>query len=108
MTGAGRVVPLSVAVMLISGCTASAGHPATQPAAGVPATSVRHSMPQPHPVSDALVRRHVVVGYSVAHRPIVAVELGDADSPRRALIVGCIHGDEPAGLAIARALAASV
>src|SRR5438067_13943285 len=108
MTGAGRLVPLSIAVLLIAGCTASAGHPATQPAGGERGTSVRHSTLQPHPIADALVRRRVVVGYSVAHKPIVAVEIGDADSPRRALIVGCIHGDEPAGLAIARALAASL
>jgi murein peptide amidase A len=41
----------------------------------------------------------------VRHRPIVAIELGDPDSPRRALVVGCIHGDEPAGIAVAAALA---
>jgi murein peptide amidase A len=47
----------------------------------------------------------MVLGYSVRHRPVVAVELGDPDSPRRVLVVGCIHGSEPAGIAIATALA---
>jgi protein MpaA len=32
---------------------------------------------------------------------------GDPDSARRVLVVGCIHGNEPAGIAIARAVAAS-
>jgi protein MpaA len=52
------------------------------------------------------VRRAVVLGHSVQGRPIRAFELGDPGSRRRFLIVGCIHGDEPAGIAIADALAA--
>jgi protein MpaA len=51
------------------------------------------------------VRRAVVLGHSVAGRLIRAVEIGDPASPRRVLIVGCIHGNEPAGIAIADALA---
>ncbi len=47
----------------------------------------------------------MVLGYSVRHRLIIAIQLGDPDSPRRALVVGCIHGSEPAGIAIATALA---
>jgi protein MpaA len=62
---------------------------------------------QPRPVADPLVRRQVVLGYSVAHRPIIAEQIGDSDSPRRVLVVGCIHGNEPAGIAIARALTTS-
>lgn len=37
-------------------------------------------------------------------RPITATELGDPDTPSKLLVVGCIHGDEPAGIAIARRL----
>src|SRR5207245_11399139 len=40
-----------------------------------------------------------------APRRITAIERGDPDRPRRALLVRCIHGSEPAGSAIARALA---
>jgi protein MpaA len=59
----------------------------------------------------ALVAQHrspashrIVLGFSVEHRPIVAVERGDPHSPRKILVVGCIHGNECAGLAIVRAL----
>ena len=54
---------------------------------------------------DPASRRMVLLGRSVDGRPITAVETGDLDSPRRALIVGCIHGNEPAGIAIAIRLA---
>ncbi|TML87232.1 MAG: murein peptide amidase A, partial [Actinobacteria bacterium] len=47
----------------------------------------------------------VVLGRSVQGRPIRAFEVGDPASPRRVLVVGCIHGNEPAGIAIADALA---
>jgi protein MpaA len=51
------------------------------------------------------VHRAMVLGRSVEGRPIRAFEVGDPASPRRFLIVGCIHGNEPAGIAIADALA---
>ncbi len=43
-------------------------------------------------------------GRSALGRPIDAIEVGDPFSPRRTLVVGCIHGNECAGLAITRAL----
>jgi protein MpaA len=52
-------------------------------------------------------RRPVVLGRSVDGRPIVAYEVGDRSSPRKVLVVGCIHGNEPAGIAITRLLEAS-
>ncbi len=48
--------------------------------------------------------RPVVLGHSVDGRPIVAFVVGDRTSRRRVLIVGCIHGNEPAGIAIAHRL----
>ena len=51
-----------------------------------------------------LVHARHVIGHSVRGRPIVAVESGNPRSPRRIVVVGCIHGDEPAGIAIARIL----
>jgi murein peptide amidase A len=53
----------------------------------------------------ASVRREVMLGRSERGRPIMAWEVGDPSSPRKALVVGCIHGDETAGIAIADALA---
>jgi protein MpaA len=49
------------------------------------------------------VRTHVL-GHSVRGRPIRAIAVGDAVSPTRILVVGCIHGDECAGIAVARRL----
>jgi protein MpaA len=40
----------------------------------------------------------------VQGRPIGAVELGDPHSPRKVLVVGCIHGNECAGIAVVRRL----
>jgi protein MpaA len=45
-----------------------------------------------------------VVGHSVLGRPIVARVVGSPTSPRRVLIVGCVHGNETAGEAITRRL----
>jgi len=46
----------------------------------------------------------VVLGHSVQGHPITAVHLGVAGSANRVVVVGCIHGNEPAGIAIARQL----
>ena len=54
---------------------------------------------------DTTVRRTVTLGYSVDGRPIIAVETGDPDTPHKTLIVGCIHGNECAGIRIANRLA---
>jgi murein peptide amidase A len=56
---------------------------------------------------DPLGRRVTMLGRSSDGRPINAVELGDLDSPRTALVVGCIHGNECAGIAVADALSGS-
>jgi protein MpaA len=67
----------------------------------------------PHPASAATTlgsgpdlphARTVVIGHSVQGRRIVARRVGDLDSPRKALIVGNIHGDEPQGLRVTRAI----
>jgi len=57
-----------------------------------------------HRRSDALVRRREVLGHSVQGRPITVLALGDPDASRRLLVVGAIHGNESAGVAIARDL----
>ena len=54
--------------------------------------------------ADPTGRRTIVLGRSVDGRQIVAVETGDFDESRRALVVGCIHGNERAGIAIAKRL----
>jgi protein MpaA len=52
-----------------------------------------------------LIRHEVVLGRSEQGRPIVAWETGDPTAKRTVLVVGCIHGNEPAGIAIANAVA---
>lgn len=54
------------------------------------------------------VHRRLLLGYSVEHRPISAQELGDPAASTRMLVVGCIHGNERAGISVARRLAAMV
>jgi protein MpaA len=49
----------------------------------------------------------VTLGRSVLGRAIAATEVGDPASPVALLLVGCIHGNEGAGLAVARDLAAT-
>jgi protein MpaA len=44
------------------------------------------------------------IGHSVEGRPIAPVVLGDPGAAHRLLVVGCIHGNEPAGNAIVRRL----
>ena len=53
----------------------------------------------------ASARQHrLLIGRSVEGRRIDAVELGDRHGSKRLLVVGCIHGNECAGMAILRAL----
>lgn len=48
--------------------------------------------------------RVMTIGYSAEHRPIRAVLVGDPRAPRTMLVVGCVHGNERAGIAIAKLL----
>jgi len=50
------------------------------------------------------VRHHEQVGRSARGRPIVVSELGNPDARESVLVVGCIHGNECAGLRIADVL----
>lgn len=53
---------------------------------------------------DLPTARMVVIGHSVLGRRITAYRYGERDSPRKALVVGDIHGDEPEGLRVIRAI----
>ncbi len=48
--------------------------------------------------------RGEIIGESVGHRPLRIVHVGDPDAPYKVLVVGCIHGNEAAGIAVTRAL----
>ena len=55
--------------------------------------------------ADPTGRRTVGLSRSVDGRLITAIEMGDFDSPQKMLVVGCVHGNELAGVAIADRLA---
>lgn len=90
-------VPVAVAVAVASAQPHTARH-STAAAPVARPTPPAAVAPSPRPL------RRVVLGYSVQHRPIVAYELGDPHARTTAVLIGQMHGDEPAGVAIARAL----
>lgn len=55
--------------------------------------------------ADPTGRHQILLGRSAGGHPIVAIEVGDFDAPERVLVVSCIHGNEQAGIAIAKWLA---
>lgn len=57
--------------------------------------------------ADPLVDRRELLGTSFDGRPIRGFELGDPSAGATVLVVGCIHGDECAGVAIAKRLISS-
>lgn len=92
--GARATPPTGVAVAFGSG-TASRGAPVTvSPVAPLPSS----------PGAAGAVRR-VLIGYSRQRRAIIAYEVGDPRLPS-VLVVGCIHGNETAGVPITRWLVA--
>ena len=58
------------------------------------------------PVAGAVAAEHRTIdaGESVQGRPIVAKRQGAGDAPTRILAIGQIHGDEPGGVRVIRAL----
>jgi murein peptide amidase A len=94
---ASRACGVASAVFIAAGCGNSAHtvrHRSSSPVASVP--------------TPLLATRHsIVIGHSTRGRPIRAYVIGDLRATRTMLVVGCIHGNEPAGIAIARRLVAT-
>jgi protein MpaA len=95
-----RTLMVALGIGTVAGCGA-AGAPRPQPSTArahpsvTTATATRS--PPPAPAGP------VVLGRSEGGRPIVAIHAGDGRGPR-VLVVGAIHGNELAGIAVARAL----
>jgi murein peptide amidase A len=51
--------------------------------------------------------KRVTIGHSILGRPLVATVKGSLEAPTRILAIGCVHGDETAGLRVARRLVGS-
>jgi murein peptide amidase A len=59
------------------------------------------SVPTGSDTATASVPHHrIVIGHSVQGRPIRATEIGAPNAPHTVLVVGVIHGNEGAGLAV--------
>jgi protein MpaA len=59
------------------------------------------------PATGAAASERLVIGHSVEGRPIVSVGSGTDDPALKVLVVGSIHGNETAGVRIARQLIAT-
>ena len=95
---------VAVLIVLAVSAVALAVSEATEPGAikreqAVPRSALTHRR------SRATARQSITLGRSVGGRRISAVVLGPADDPAPVLVVGCIHGNEPAGIAIADRIA---
>jgi predicted deacylase len=95
-----RLVMTAAVASLAAGCGMSAGSAASHRG--------RVAAPRADAAASGPARRRVLLGYSVAHRPISVQELGEPAAKRRVLVVGCIHGNERAGISVARRLDAMV
>jgi len=58
------------------------------------------------PAEPAAAAERTTIGHSLRGRPIVATLQGDPSAPTRVLVIGCVHGDEAAGVRVARRLIA--
>jgi hypothetical protein len=86
--------------------TSASSEPTDDAAALAIALFSRDGGPAARAQASSPVRRRIHLGKSVRGRPIDAIELGDPNARRKVLVVGCIHGDETAGIAVARRLEA--
>lgn len=94
-----------LACLLLAACSSSVGQRTGAATPSVTRTPVAAATASP---SDrtALPLRTSVFGYSVHGAPLIARARGPESAARRILLVGCVHGNECAGIPVAtRALA---
>jgi murein peptide amidase A len=87
---ASRIAAAALSVLAIASCGSQ-----------VRATHRNATAPKSARRVAAVARHAMTIGHSVRHRPLVALEIGDPRQRHRILVIGCIHGNEPAGIAIA-------
>jgi protein MpaA len=88
-----RACGVAGAALIAAGCASNAH-------------TARHRS-SPLKLSPVRARHSILIGHSTRGRPIRAWVIGDPHAARAMLVVGCIHGNEPAGIAIARRLVAT-
>lgn len=89
----------SLATGVACGLMFSCGAPAHRSARS--AASIRASH-----IAPTVSRTQLLLGRSVQGRPIRALQAAGGTPNRTVLVIGCIHGDEPAGIAVVRRLQA--
>jgi len=94
------LIALTVTLTLASSVSAAVLAEDEPPTHRVNRPTIAHLAVRPPP----LRARRFIIGYSVAGRAIYAIHLGGRHPKRTLLVVGCIHGDESAGIAVARHL----
>jgi murein peptide amidase A len=70
-------------------------------ALGIPAANLQST---PAALATSSTHLRLLLGRSLHGRPIWAVEVGDSSSALKAVVVGCIDGNETAGIQITRTL----
>jgi len=96
---------IAVAVIAVLLSAGGGAQPRRHVRVAVPAAG--HAASRPTRVGTPTQGRRFTIGYSVRGRRITAFELGARASTRSILVVGCIHGNEQAGIAVARRLLGS-
>jgi len=105
MTGADRSRLRRPSLVAALGMLAVAGVLAT-----VTLTSTGRALRRHRPLRAAHHRTagastlRLTIGRTVDGQPIHAIRIGHANATRTVLVIGCIHGNEPAGIAIAQRL----
>jgi protein MpaA len=98
-------IAAGIAVLFgLGGCAHDAGRGATPPTRSRVPTTRASSLETATSSTLPLGPRTIVIGTSAQGRVIRATEIGNPNASFKVVIVGCIHGDEPAGIAIARRL----
>src|SRR5437660_12722084 len=98
------VVAAAAAVSLGLGSCAAAVLDQDKDVARIATRAAQATHSAPRTLGPDVLHRKLLLGHSVRHRPIVAYRLGMRSIHAGILVMGCIHGNEPAGIAVARDL----
>jgi murein peptide amidase A len=102
----GCVLLVVLALFLGTGCASARGDGSTESSpsstarSGPPMMTARRAQSE----DEAATHARRLLAMSVEGRPVWLYTSGDPDASHRVLVVGCIHGDEPGGIAVLRTL----
>ena len=91
----------ALALIIPTGCASVHGGVST---VAPPSSTARTGLHGARSEDEAAIHTRRLLVKSVGGRAVWLFASGDPDASHRVLVVGCIHGDEPAGIAVVRAL----